>query len=91
MIKTMDTKTMNTHTSTSCIRFMESLESKMNMMMRTGDVTDGSRERRSPEEIDELCVYARRLITEGMTIKAAAKQAGLQITVLRRRLIKNER
>lgn len=77
---------MDMHASTSCIRFMESVQQKMEMMMRTGDVTDGSARRRSPDEIDELCVYAKRLIAEGMTIKAAAREAGLQITVLRRRL-----
>lgn len=74
------------HASTSCIRFMESMQQKMGMMMRTGDVTDGRTKRRSSDEIDELCVYAKRLIAEGMTIKAAAREAGLEITVLRRRL-----
>lgn len=79
---------MEMHASTSCVRFMESMQHKVEMMMRTGDVTDGRTIRRTPEEIDDLCNYASRLIDKGETLEAAAREIGVQAIVLRRRLEK---
>jgi len=67
---------------------MESMRHKAEIMMRTGDVADGGGRRRPTSEIDELCVYAKKLMAEGMTIKQAAKEVGVQTVVLRRRLDK---
>lgn len=73
-----------------CLRFLDSMESKMRLMIKTGDIVEShwKPKRSTRQEVDEKVERAKKLMESGLSKADAARAADLKYITLDKRLKK---
>lgn len=76
----------DTNRQASAVAFLESMQSKIELLMKAGDVADYKRRREKSALIDSQMDVAMKLWEEGQPVSVCSAQSGINYTTLSKRL-----